>query len=115
MIIQAGFVLMSVAAVILLVINRRQYKILKTISQCHIEILEELTDAMIFKQAASISIFSEAYVEERPDVCRFVVFRKVLDTKVEILYVNYNPADPDDRDYKRIHAEEVAEKLNEEV
>lgn len=41
------------------------------------------------------------------------VYRMGGDTKFTVRKFYYDPKDPDDRDYKRIHAEEVAEKINE--
>lgn len=43
----------------------------------------------------------------------FVVCRISKSTVYPISWIEYDLNDPDDKEYKRIHAEEIAEKLNE--
>lgn len=56
---------------------------------------------------------SPAEIEETEYPSMFEVVRKQDDAKVVCKTIYYDPSDPDDREYKRIHAEEVAEILNE--
>lgn len=42
----------------------------------------------------------------------FAVYRKGISENHDIIRIAYDPSDPDDREYKRIHAEEVAATLN---
>lgn len=51
----------------------------------------------------------DAFVVEDSRHCEFAVMLAGFQIKA----FSYDPSDPDDREYKRIHAEEVAEKLNE--
>ena len=68
-----------------------------------------------YKVAVRASIVADAHTEECSGDREpyFSVYRISAGTKIEIKRVYYDPSDLDDRDYKRIHAEEVAEKLNE--
>lgn len=76
---------------------------------------EKLREASAHEMAMIFSRTAPACVEERTDGLApyFAVCREVFHEKIDLLYVYYEPLDPDDREYKRIHAEEVAEKLNE--
>ena len=56
---------------------------------------------------------TEASLIEDCDNHCFMVTFNTEDGSVSPLCYSYDPSDPDDREYKRIHAEEVAEKLNE--
>lgn len=109
-----GFGLMTVAAVVLYVANRRLIKALRKSADCL-----ESANFLIGKFGADridaeLSFMRKAEVEERKEpIPHFAVYRKGLSEKHNIIRVGYDPSDPDDRDYKRIHAEEVAEKLNE--
>lgn len=58
---------------------------------------------------------TEAYIMEDCGNHRFMVTFDTEDGSVSTFCYSYDPSDPDDREYKRIHAEEVAEKLNEKV
>lgn len=51
----------------------------------------------------------DAFVVEDSRHCEFIVMLAGFLIKT----FSYDTSDPDDREYKRIHAEEVAEKLNE--
>lgn len=53
----------------------------------------------------------EVFVREAFD--RFEVFRGGKYGSIIISVIEYDPCDPDDKEYKRIHAEEIAEILNE--
>lgn len=104
--------LMTVAAVVLYITNRRLIKALRKSNDCP-------ESALIVKFGADkidhdLSIMRKAEVEERTEpIPHFAVYRKGLTEKHDIIRVGYDPKDPDDREYKRIHAEEVAEILNE--
>ena len=71
-----------------------------------------LDEALSFETDFAASAQSKAYVEHRDDpVPHFAVFRKGISRR--ILRVAYAPADPDDREYKLIWAQERADMLNE--
>lgn len=55
----------------------------------------------------------EAHVECNRYAREFHVVRTDTDGDYLVMRLKYDENDPDDRDYKRIHAEEVAEMLNE--
>lgn len=61
------------------------------------------------------ALATEAYVMEDCGNHCFMVTFDTGDGSVSLFCYSYNPCDPDDREYKRIHAEEVAEKLNEKL
>ena len=112
-----GFWLMMACAVTLVLVNRRLGKRVERYDRLYHHCAEALADDMVYKLAVRTSITYPAQVEERTDGLTpcFVICRCVGDFTIEILHIGYNPLDPDDREYKRIHAEEVAEKLNERV
>lgn len=109
-----GFGLMTVAAVALYVGNHRLIKALRESKKC-LESATYLIDALSGSATDhNISLMHKAEVEERLEpIPHFAVYRKGLTKKHDVVCVGYDPNDPGDRDYKRIHAEEVAEKLNE--
>lgn len=109
-----GFGLMIVAVVVLYMANRRLIKALRksTDSLKSAEFLIGKSGAD--KIDVELSLMRKAEVEERTEpIPHFVVYRKGVIKKHDVIRVGYDPKDPDDRDYKRIHAEEVAEILNE--
>lgn len=57
------------------------------------------------------SLGSKAEIEVGYDY--IAVYREVNDWKFYIRRILVDPNDPDDKEYKRIYAEEVADKLNE--
>ena len=71
------------------------YREVKRLTLRHIEVLEEGEQ--------------EAFVVEDFRRCKLAIMLAGFQIKT----FSYDPSDPDDREYKRIHAEEVAEKLNE--
>lgn len=79
------------------------------------EALSEAVDGTQFKINVIVSATSTAEVEDRPNSpCPyFAVFRRGISEKIDVKRFYYNPSSPDDRECTRIHAEEVAEKLNE--
>lgn len=74
-----------------------------------------VADGLKFQTDFAKACYSEAeVVEENLGVLPcFRVVRKGFENTIEVKRYHYIPSDPDDRQYKRIHAEEVAEKLNE--
>lgn len=109
-----GFGLMTVATVVLYITNRRLIKALRISKDCL-----ESANLLIGKLGADkidrdFSLMHKAEVEERTEpIPHFAVYRKGLTKKHDVICVGYDRKDPDDREYKRIHAEEVAETLNE--
>lgn len=109
-----GFGLMTVAAVVLYINNRRLIKALRMSKDC-LESAKFLIGKFgADKIDAELSLMRKAEIEERTEpIPHFAVYRKGLTKKHDVICVGYDPKDPDDRDYKRIHVEEMAEKLNE--
>lgn len=109
-----GFGLMTVAVVVLYVTNRRLIKALRKSKDCLESASFLIGKFGADKIDAELSFMRKAEVEERTEpIPHFAVYRKGVIKKHDVICVNYDPKDPDDRDYKRIHTEEVAEKLNE--
>lgn len=98
-----------------LLVNRRMEKTLKKASDLCKRQSEEIMELKMYDLAAHCSFATKATVEEQNNGLMpcFAVIRNYCGTPVCISRFYYDPLDPDDRDYKRIHAEEVAEKLNE--
>lgn len=132
--IHISFGLMTVAAVVLYIANRRLIKMLKSAShalESTGESLEaarkELSSAYMRIEAKNMHIDSlnrertnrilsglnKAEAVEDPEEHCFIVLRKRQNRLYRIACYHYDPNDPDDREYIRIHAEEVADKLNE--
>lgn len=67
-----------------------------------------------FKRDFNASLHSKATVTEVIDGFTrcFVVSRNGICDEIEVARYYYSPNDPDDKESKRIHAKEVAEKLN---
>lgn len=107
MLIHIAFWIMTACATCLAVMNQRLYKALcKTRQQ-----LKHLTDLNLEEITSRTR---EAKVDElTTPTPRFVVYRQGYNKHFVIEAYTYNPDDPFDRDYKRIHAQEVADKLNE--
>ena len=103
-----GFGLMTGAAILLATANAKLHKKLDRLSAHNAEFICDNIDGQY-------SMMSKAEVEERKDgdVQYFAVFRRGLIKKVDVLRVRFNPNDPDDKEYRRIFAEERAEMLNE--
>ena len=74
-----------------------------------------IADGLKFQTDSAASCYSEAKVVEGALGTRpfFRIVREGFEDSIEVKRYYYIPDDPDDREYKRIHAEEVAEKLNE--
>ncbi len=123
-----GFGVMAVAAIVAMILNRRLRKLLdidKDLLETDSELIErlreknkELNDLISLMAAQNLDLVSSTHnpaeVEELEDYSMFHVYRMGGDTKFTVKRVPYDSTDPDDRDYKRIHAEEVVEILNEQ-
>ena len=74
-----------------------------------------IADGFKFQTDFAASCHSEAKVVEEALGTRpcFRIVREGFEDSIEVKRYYYNPNDPDDREYMRIHTEEVAEKLNE--
>lgn len=113
-----GFGLMTLAALLALYENRRIRKVLYKSIELNREQNKHIEEQLAHRLSEIFSRSSKAEIEETTAGIppKFTVYRKGYgDTRHEIISFYYNPADPDDRDYKRIHAEEVAEMLNERL
>lgn len=112
--ITAGLLVMAAATAALLLVNRVLIRRGRESTRLMHGLQEALSEAQNFKADVMTSLYSPAKVEERQAlVPYFAVYREGVTDKVDIARYHYNPEDPDDREYKRIHAEEVAEKLSE--
>lgn len=116
-----GLGLMIVAVVVLYVANRKLTRKLEETSETletadkavksSLRLIRNLYTDLYDRD---LSLLRKAEVEERfTPIPHFAVYREGLTKKHAVVCVGYDSKDPDDRDYKRIHAEEVAEKLNE--
>lgn len=110
-----GFGLMAVGAITALIINARQRRLIKKLIDASKGLSEIAADAVMFRTAHDLSQLSKAEVEERTDgiLPYFAVYRKGLGEKIDVLRIAYNPNDPDDKEYRRIFAQERADMLNE--
>lgn len=108
-----GFGLMTVAAVVALIGNRKLIKALRKASDSLKEANEKLKTAHELEIEYLDSIHNRVVVVER--VGYFSIFRECKSGRILITRYYYDPNDPDDREYVRIHAEEVADKLNEKT
>lgn len=109
-----GFWLMFGCAVASIIHNQRLIRRLrraeKNLQKAEAVIAEELS----LRSEIIMSRMSQAHVEERTEpLPHFAVYRMGISEKIDVLYVGFNPNDPDDKEYKRIFAEERAEMLNE--
>ncbi len=91
-------------------------KLSDTIAESKRQLDEIRSDAEQWKDttvAIMDALEAEASLREDCDNHCFMVTFNTEGGSVSPFCYSYNPCDPDDREYKRIHAEEVAEKLNE--
>lgn len=109
-----GFGLMTVAALTAVIYNRKLMK--------HNNKLFDALDATSVELAGtSLCSFdlqqlpnTETFMEERTEpIPHFAIYRKGLTGKIDLLRIGYKADDPDDREYKRIFAEERVDALNE--
>ncbi len=110
-----GFGLMTAAAITALIVNTRQRRLIKKLMNASKGLSDLAADAVMFRTAHDLSQLSKAEVEERMDgiIPCFAVYRKCLGKKIDVLHIGYDPNDPEDKEYKRIFAEERADMLNE--
>lgn len=113
---------MTLAAVIGLIginiLNKGLKKFKGEYKRMHDVCIKALADRYALKFGLSASMCGNAEIEEivadgNNSLPYFSVYRMALGEKFPVKIFYYNPDDPDDRDYKRICAEEVAEMLNE--
>lgn len=111
-----GFGLMTAAAVTALIVNARQRRLIEELLDKSKRLSELAADAVMFRTSHDLSRFSKAEIEERANdgiLPYFAVYREGLGEKIDVLRIAYNPEDPDDREYRRIFAQERADMLNE--
>lgn len=113
--IHLGFGLMTAAAITLWILNRRLSRQLRSAVNDSRMLSEMLQDLMTYKTGTDLNHMLRAYVEEQAHpMPHFSVCRRIdRHHRLCLMKIDYNPADPDDREYKRIFAEERAEMLNE--
>lgn len=109
-----GFGLMTVAAITAWIINLRLLRRIRNITDDH-KILYDLShELMDFKTFAEVSYLLDATVEEKISALHsFEVVRKLEGNRLCVYRVDYDPKDAEDREYKRILAQECADALNE--
>ncbi|MBD5223882.1 MAG: hypothetical protein HDS71_07545 [Bacteroidales bacterium] len=109
-----GFGLMTVAAVIAVTLN---FKLIKKSRELRKELeykTSELKGYTLCKCELRQLPFFKTYMEERTEPRpHFAVYRKGLTRKIDLLWIGYKANDPDDREYKRIFAQERVDALNE--
>lgn len=110
-----GFGLMTVAALLGYYANRRLIKALDEIGSDN-EMLGKMNKHLIDWQTGCISSKNnKAEIIELTDCSTFCVYREFDHIRYSVKFFEYDSNDPDDRDYKRICAEELVEKLNEKI
>lgn len=110
-----GFGLMTVAATTLWLLNRRLLRQKDRLVKDNRTLSDMTSNLMSYKTGADLNHMLRACVEERAlPTPHFSVCRRIdKHHRLCLMKIDYNPADPDDREYKRIFAEERAEMLNE--
>lgn len=109
-----GFGLMTVAAVTAITLNFKLNKKNKALEDAL-----EATSSALAGLAPCVADFgtlsnTETFMEERSEpIPHFAVYRKGLTEKIDLLHIGYNVNNPDDREYKRIFAQERVDALNE--
>ena len=118
--IELSLIVMTAAAIGGIYTSFRNFSQLKklsdTIAESERELDEIKSDAERWRDTtvAIMDAFkTEASLREDCVNHCFMVSFATEDGSVSPFCYSYDPSDPDDREYKRIHAEEVAEKLNE--
>lgn len=114
-ILSIGFGLMTVAVIAELIAFRRQRKQIEEIGASSARVAEIASRHILKDIDRSISLFNKAGVEECAEPApHFAVFRRGVTEKHNVLTVGFNPNDPEDKEYRRIFAQERADMLNEE-
>lgn len=115
----AGSFLLFAGIVILAFENRKISRLFKTLSDSYLAAVKAKENLSLSLTDLRLCVAwlpdSGAEVEENEKLHFFTVhLRKNADgEKFPIRHFNYDPADPEDREYKRTHAHEVADLLNE--
>lgn len=91
-----------VIAIILLAINSRQEE------KRYKKLLNEYGNLIRY-----ISFLPLAVAQVKESDSLFTIYRTISGRDYPVSYVHFDPNDPDDKEYKRIHAEEIASILNE--
>ena len=112
--IHIGFGLMTIAAATAIVLNQR----LRQLNKRLLGVLETASETLsdVVPALADLTTLSntETFMEERKEpIPHFAVYRKGIVGKIVLLQIGYKPNDPDDREYKRIFAQERVDALNE--
>ena len=116
-----GFGLMTAVAVTAITLNFRLIKRnreLKEDNEDLVETLDVTSSALGVYALSKLELRqlsnTETFMEERTEpIPHFAVYRKGLTGKIDLLHIGYKADDPDDREYKRIFAQERVDALNE--
>lgn len=116
-----GFGLMTAVAVVAITLNFRLIKKSRELKEENEAISEALGVTSSALDVCALSKLElqqlpnkECFMEERTEpVPHFAVYRKGLTQKIDLLHISYKADDPDDREYKRIFAQERVDALNE--
>lgn len=109
-----GFGLMTVAAIVAISLNVKLTKKNKALEEALGATADVLARTSVYAVDLQQLPNTESFMEERTEPAPyFAVYRKGLTGKIDLLQIGYNADDPDDREYKRIFAEERVEALNE--
>lgn len=116
-----GFGLMTVAAVTAITLNSKLIKRNKELLKDNEDLrndLATLSSGLVDYARNVVDLQqlpnTETFMEERTKpIPHFAVYRKGLTGKIDLLHIGYKADDPDDREYKRIFAQERVDALNE--
>ncbi len=113
-----GLGLMTAVAAVLFAANKRLIKSLRKASDSLKETNEKLK--VVCKENEDLRNFKDEYLDSINNPAtvvegqgQFSVYRECGSGRIFVANYFFNPSDPDDREYIRIHTGEVAEKLNE--
>lgn len=109
-----GFGLMTAAAVTAIILNFKLIKKNRSLERA----VDATANVLVGTSLCAVDVQQlsnkETFMEERTEpVPHFAVFRKGLTGKIDLLHIGYKADDPDDREYKRIFAQERVDALNE--
>lgn len=113
-VLQIALCAVSCAATLLALLYARSRCRLRRLRWRYSQLFGEHVEASLFAQEFFFGLGSDVYVEEDPDTHSVNICRKGMKREAFVLKkYYYRSDDPDDREYTRIHAEEVADKFNE--
>ena len=109
-----GFGLMTAAAVTAIILNFKLSKKNKSLKGT----IDATANALAGTSLCAVDLQQlsnkETFMEERAEpIPHFAIYRKGLTGKIDLLQIGYNADVPDDREYKRIFAQERVDALNE--